>query len=85
MGIHRVPELFPPVAYSRLPTMSFTQGTDTGLVFQVRRRGGEEGGGERGEGSAKLKASIKLTNNSIMFLLFTISIKARVTVYFGYC
>lgn len=35
MGIRRVPELFPPVAYSRLPTRSFTKGIDTGLVFQV--------------------------------------------------
>ena len=35
MGIRRVPELFPPVAYSRLPKREFTRGTDTGLVFQV--------------------------------------------------
>eukprot|EP00903_Cladosiphon_okamuranus_P020640 g18950.t1 len=34
LGIRRVPELFPPVAYSRLPTRSFTKGIDTGLVFQ---------------------------------------------------
>lgn len=35
MGIRRVPELFPPVAYSRLPTRFFTNGNDTGLAFQV--------------------------------------------------
>ncbi|CAM9761331.1 unnamed protein product, partial [Ectocarpus sp. 4 AP-2014] len=34
MGINRVPKLYPPVAYSRLPTRMFTKGTDTGLVFQ---------------------------------------------------
>ncbi|CAM9586597.1 unnamed protein product [Scytosiphon promiscuus] len=34
MGIRRVPELFPPVAYSRLPTRMFTKGQDTGLSFQ---------------------------------------------------
>ena len=38
MGIRRVPELFPPVAYSRLPTRLFSTGTDTGLAFQVNQR-----------------------------------------------
>lgn len=33
-----MPELFPPVAYSRLPTRMFTKGKDTGLSFQVRNK-----------------------------------------------
>jgi len=48
MGIRRVPELFPPVAYSRLPKREFTKGIDTGLVFQVREEwDGMATGGEK--------------------------------------
>lgn len=35
LGISRIPDIHPPVAYSRLPTNLFTKGTDTGLSFQV--------------------------------------------------